>query len=180
MSLSPLRLLATPWTGAYQAPLSPGFSRQEYWSGLPFPSPGDLPNPGIEPRSSTLQVDCLPLSHQRSSSPRVLIVVLFSSTISQNILTIPTEKEGHWKVIRKTGSILNSSSQFTPAFENLSGWRLVTSLRRPGFDPRVGKISWRRKWQPTPVLLPGKSHGRRSLVGCRLWGRTESDLTEAT
>lgn len=52
------------------------------------------------------QVDCLPLSHQRSSSPRVLTVVLFSSTISQNILTIPTEKEGHWKVIRQTGSIL--------------------------------------------------------------------------
>ena len=91
------------------------------------------------------QVDCLPLSHQRSSSPRVLIVVVFSSTISQNILTIPTEKEGHWKVIRKTGSILNSSSQFTPAFENLSSWGLVASLRRPGFDPRVGKISWRRK-----------------------------------
>ena len=41
--------LATPWTIACQAPLSMGFSRQEYWSGLPFPSPGDLPNPGIEP-----------------------------------------------------------------------------------------------------------------------------------
>ena len=39
---------------------------------------------------------------------------------------------------------------------------------------------WRRKWQPTPVLLPGESQGRRSLVGCRLWGRTESDMTEAT
>ena len=37
-----------------------------------------------------------------------------------------------------------------------------------------------RQWHPTPVLLPGKSHGRRSLVGCRLWGRTESDMTEAT
>ena len=42
------RLFATPWTVAYQAPLSLGFSRQEYWSGLPCPSPGDLPNPGIE------------------------------------------------------------------------------------------------------------------------------------
>ena len=40
--------------------------------------------------------------------------------------------------------------------------------------------SWRRQWHPTPVLLPGKSHGLRSLVGCRLWGRTESDMTEAT
>ena len=50
----------TPWTVAYQASLSMGFSRQEYWSGLPFPSPGDLPDPGIEPRSPTLQADALP------------------------------------------------------------------------------------------------------------------------
>ena len=47
------------WTVAHQAPPSMGFSRQEYWSGLPFPSPGDLPNPGIEPRSPTLQADAL-------------------------------------------------------------------------------------------------------------------------
>ena len=50
---------ATPWTVAHQAPPSMGFSRQEYWSGLPFPSPGDLPNPGIKPRSPTLQADAL-------------------------------------------------------------------------------------------------------------------------
>ena len=49
--LSPLWLFATPWTVAHQAPLSMGFCRQEYWSGLPFPSPGDLPNWGIEPTS---------------------------------------------------------------------------------------------------------------------------------
>ena len=51
---------ATPWTVVHQAPLSMGFSRQEYWSGLPFPSPGDLPDPGIEPRSPALQADSLP------------------------------------------------------------------------------------------------------------------------
>ena len=50
-SLSRVRLFATSWTVAYQAPPSVGFSRQEYWSGLPFPSPGDLLDPGIEPRS---------------------------------------------------------------------------------------------------------------------------------
>ena len=50
-SLSRARLIATPWTVAYQASPSMGFSRQEYWSGLPFPSPGDLPDPGIEPGS---------------------------------------------------------------------------------------------------------------------------------
>ena len=58
-SLSRVRLFAIPWTVAYQASQSVGFSRQEYWSGLPFPSPGDLPNPGIEPRSPALQADAL-------------------------------------------------------------------------------------------------------------------------
>ena len=53
-SLSRVWLFATPWTVTCQAPLSMGFSKQEYWSGLSFPSPGDLPNPGIEPRSPTL------------------------------------------------------------------------------------------------------------------------------
>ena len=52
--------LATPWTVAHQAPQSMEFSRQEYWSGLPFPPPGDLPDPGIEPRSPMLQADALP------------------------------------------------------------------------------------------------------------------------
>ena len=55
-----VRLFVTPWTVAYEAPPSMGFSRQEYWSGLPFPSPGDLPHPGIEPWSSALQADALP------------------------------------------------------------------------------------------------------------------------
>ena len=59
-SLNCVRLFATPWTVAYQALLSMGFSSQEYWSGLPFPSPGDLPNPGIEPGSPALQTDALP------------------------------------------------------------------------------------------------------------------------
>ena len=59
-SLSCVRLFVTPWTVAYKAPLSMGFSRQRYWSGLPFPSPADLPNPGIKPGSPTLQADTLP------------------------------------------------------------------------------------------------------------------------
>ena len=58
-SLSHVQLFATPWTAASQAPPSMGFSRQEYWSGLPFPSLGDLPNPGIEPGSPVVQVDSL-------------------------------------------------------------------------------------------------------------------------
>ena len=58
-SLSHVQLFATPWTVAHQAPPSKGFSRHEYWSGSPFPSPGDLPDPGIEPKSPTLQADAL-------------------------------------------------------------------------------------------------------------------------
>ena len=61
--------LCDPWTAAHQAPLSMGILQQEYWSGLPLPIPGDLPDPGIEttsPVSPTLQVDSLPLSHLRS------------------------------------------------------------------------------------------------------------------
>ena len=57
-------LCATPWTVVHQAPLSMGFSRQEYCSGFPFPSPGDLPNPGVEPGSPALQVDSLPSEPQ--------------------------------------------------------------------------------------------------------------------
>ena len=58
-SLSRVRLFETPWTVAYQAPPSMGFSRQEYWSGLPFPSPGDLPDPGIKSGSPALEADAL-------------------------------------------------------------------------------------------------------------------------
>ena len=58
-SLSRVRLFVTPWTVAHQAPPSMRFSRQEYWSGLPFPSPGNFPNPGIKFRSPTLQADSL-------------------------------------------------------------------------------------------------------------------------
>ena len=69
-SLSRVRLFATQWTIAHQAPPSMGVSRQEYWSGLPFPSPGDLPDPGIKPRSPTLQADAL------TSEPPELLIFL--------------------------------------------------------------------------------------------------------
>ena len=54
-----VRLFATPWTAAYQAPPPMGLSRREYWSGLPFPSPGDLPDSGIEPGSPAMEADAL-------------------------------------------------------------------------------------------------------------------------
>ena len=63
-SLSRTQLFSTPWAVAHQAPLSIGFPRQEYWSGLPFPPPRDLSGPRMEPTSPAWQVDSLPLSHQ--------------------------------------------------------------------------------------------------------------------
>ena len=77
-SLSHVQLFATPWTVAYQAPLSIGFSRQESWSGLPFPSPGDLPDPGIEPRSPALQAD--PLLSEPPGKPLLTVKDLLYST----------------------------------------------------------------------------------------------------
>ena len=65
---SRVQLFEIQWAAAHQPPLSMGFSRQSYWSGLPCPSPGDLPDPGIEHESPALQADSLSLSHQGSPS----------------------------------------------------------------------------------------------------------------
>ena len=77
-SLSRVRLFVTPWTAASQAPLSTGFSRQEYCSGLPFPSPEDLPNSGIEPGTPALQVDALP-TKSRGKPDGILVGCKFLS-----------------------------------------------------------------------------------------------------
>ena len=66
---------AIPWAVAHQAPLSMGLTRQQYWSGLPFPSPGDLPNPGTEPRSPALQADSL-LTESPGNSMQIQMNVL--------------------------------------------------------------------------------------------------------
>ena len=73
---SPVRLFATPWTVAYQVPPSMGFCRQECWSGLPYPSPGDLPDPGIEPWSPALLADALP--SEPPGKPKLFNKVLFN------------------------------------------------------------------------------------------------------
>ena len=83
-SLSHVRLFATPRTVAYQAPPSMGFFRQEYWSGLPFPSPGDLPDPGIEPGSPALQADAL-----RSKPPGKPKMLYVTGVYSSDICTSP-------------------------------------------------------------------------------------------
>ena len=68
--------------------------------------------------------------------------------------------------------VAKSSTQLSDNINN-------KSMSRSSYRMLGGK-NWRRKWQPTPVFLPGESQGQRSLVGCHLWGRTESDTTEAT
>ena len=75
---------------------------------------------------------------------------------------------------------LNSSVKTYMDFSGGSDDKVYICLqcRRPGFDPWVRKILWGRKWQPTPVLLPGKSHGQRSIVSYSPWGLKESDTTE--
>ena len=78
-SLSRVQLFATPWTAAYHAPPSMGFSRQEYWSELPFPSSRDLPNKGIKPRSPVLQADTSP-----SESPGKL-TLLYVKVMSNHV-----------------------------------------------------------------------------------------------
>ena len=94
-SLSCVPLFATPWTAAYKAPLSREFSRQEYWSGLPFPSPGDLPNPGIEPRSPALQANALPSEPPGKPFFMKVIIKLFLSPF------LPRKRhfQSHWLLI---------------------------------------------------------------------------------
>ena len=78
-SLSRFRLFVTSWTVAHQGPPSMEFSRQEYWSGLPFPSPGDLPNPGTEPGSPALRADALP--SEPPGNPLIPVSVQFSHSV---------------------------------------------------------------------------------------------------
>ena len=86
-----------------------------------------------------------------------------------------------WTVFSDHLTLFHPSPQSSPGFPRWrSGKESAWRYRRCGFSPWVGKIFWSRKWQPTPVLLPGKVHGQRSLVGYRPWGHQESDMTEHT
>ena len=166
-------LFATLWTIEHQALLSMGFSRQEYWSRLPCPPPGDLPDPGIEPKSPVspaLQANSLPLSLQGSKSTILQYKYLPQKRLSRKLM----EKE-----IATHSSTLAWKIPWTEEPGRLQSM----GLQKVGHDWATSLstfIHWRRKWQPTPVILPGESQGQWSLVGCRLWGRTESDTTEVT
>ena len=125
-SLSRVQLFETPWIVAYQAPLSMGFSRQEYWSGLLFPSPKNLPaNTG----------------EALVTAGGVCMFVPIPLLVAQMVKHLPTMWE--------------------------------TWVRPLGQEDPLEK-----KMQLTPVLLPGKSHGQRSVIGYSLCSRKESDTTE--
>ena len=126
------------WTVAYQAPPSMGFSRQEYWSGLPLPSPGDLPNPGTEPGSPALQADSLPFEPWFNGSK--------ASLVAQRIKRPPAMQETQVQSL---------------------GWE---DPLEKAMATHSSILAWKIPWQPTPVFLPGKSHGGRSLAGYSLWG----------
>ena len=100
---SRVQLFETPWTVAHQAPLSTGFSRQEYWSGLPLPSPGDLPDPGVEPVSPALQADSLLLSHL-GQWPKILNIRKDSEHILQKDLSpLLRVRETIWESYKLSG-----------------------------------------------------------------------------
>ena len=120
-SLSHVQLFATRWTVAHQAPPSMGFSRQEYWSGLPFLSPGDLPNPGIKPRSPALQADAFNLwatreAHECSNyctnalishASKVLLKILQARLQQYMNRELPDVQAGFWKGRRTRDQIAN-------------------------------------------------------------------------
>ena len=160
----------TLWPVAHQAPLSMGFPRQEYWSGLSLPSQGYLPDPGIEPVSLASSALAGRFFTTESSGKPSEISHLSSK---QSNATYPWHHRGSpfdVQPVLFTASLVAQTVKLLPTMREtlVQSWEI----------PWVRKIPWRRKWQPTPVLLPGKSHGWRRLVGYSPWGHRESDMTE--
>ena len=90
----------------------------------------------------------------------------------------PLQHKGHVLISFQDACFLTCLCCIQGLLRWISGKEFPCQCRSHRFDPWVGRISWRRKWQPTPVLLPGESHGQRSLVGYSPWGHKESDMTE--
>ena len=153
--LNSVRLFATPWTVAHQAPLSVGFSRQEYWSGLPCPAQ--------QPTTFLKQLHWRALKHYS-----FYVIISPIGCFSEKAMA-PHSSTLAWKIpwMEEPGRLQSTGSRRV-GHDRTTSFSLFTFMH------------WRRKWQPTPVFLPGESQGRGSLVGCCLWGRTELDTTEVT
>ena len=197
-SLSRVQLFVTPWTVAHHASLSMGFFRQEYWSGLPFPSPEDLPNPGIEPRFPALEAKCFTIWASREVftpfqvAPKQSLASLGPIYVILNVLGslggfIKTQfvhlifwisvslgmswSQGTCLFKRFPDNAYNHILRTIHVDSGLSRWfnGKDPAWRGCGFDPWVGKIPWRSKWLSIPIFLPGKSHGQRTLAGYNRW-----------
>ena len=159
-SLSHVQLLATPWTVAYQAPASMGFSRQEYWSGLPFPSPSGLPGPHHLPKFAQVHVHCIgdaiQLSHSlMPSSPSALDLSqhegLFSESsvltrwpkyrVSASVSVLPTSIQA-WFPLRWTGSISLLSNWLPGVFSST----IVRRHQFLGISPSLKSSSHNCMW----------------------------------
>ena len=177
--LSHIGLFATPWTIAYKASPSMGFSRQEYWSLLPFPSPGYLPDPGIEPQFLALQSDSFP--YEPSGKPLCRKWTMWSfkdgvplhmwERLSQSVVF---SCRIFWA--NETGGNVNKSSN-SSGLSWINAFLVAQTVKESacnagdlGLIPGSGRFPWRRKWQPTSVFLPGKSQEPRSLDGYNLQG----------
>ena len=150
--LSRVRLFVTPWTVAYQAPPSMERSRQEYWSGLPFPSPGDLPDPGIKPRSPTLQADALP--SEPAGKPWCFKPGFKSCVLS---LAFINTREFSWEMMFQRNCIryfhessVCCSVLFNPLLR-IGEWREEEELWSSG----IPSLGWRRKQRGLPATGAG-------------------------
>ena len=152
--LSRVRLFATPWTVAYQAPLSMGFSRQQYWSGLPCPSPGDLPDPGIKPRSPALQTDALPSQPPGKSKEKKSRAPGIPRRSPIQVLTRPDPAQlpRSDKIERIQDGVSVEKYFFEPLF-----WG------GGGKNTGMGCHSLRQESFPTQGLNPGLTHCRQML-----------------
>ena len=158
---SHVQLFATLWTVAYQAPLSMGFYRQEYCSGLPFPPPGDLPNPGIKPKPPTLQADCSLLSHWGSPKlPYILAIPLLDRSVKEltPVLWPPDAKS--WLIGKDSDAGRDWGQEEKEMTEDeMAGWHHRLDGRESEWTPGVGD-------------------GQGGLACCNSWGPKESDTTE--
>ena len=153
-------LSATLWTVARQASLSMGFSRQEYWSGLPSPSPGDLPDPGVKPRSPTLQADALTSAPpgKHSSIPQITwIFIGRTNAKAETPILWPPDVKSHL-----IGKDLDAEK------DSRREEKGTTEDERVGYHHRLNGHEFEK--------TPGNSEGWGSLACCSPWNHKELDM----
>ena len=169
-SLSRVQLFGTPQTIAYQAPQSTEFSRQEYWSGLPFPSPGDLPNPGIEPGCPALQADALPSEPPIGKFNQLLIRQEESGDKGGTVKKNVSAALGN-VLVSHQGIHTTSLSSFTVKqfyTEIHTRWEKLTACCP---QAHIYQIGWNQKVDDADSHLPHHQPIRRMYMSwtCPLW-----------